>query len=121
MIVHDIDGNIDGPIKVSIDYMYLSERTGKNQEPNHNPPYLIMIEHRHGRCWAYQVPNKGVNDKANWLPRRMVQDLDNNGMRGAKIQLKSDQEPSIVNIQTAVQEIRPGMVVLTNSPVGESQ
>ena len=121
MIVFDTDGNIDGPIKVSIAYMYLSERTGKNQESNHNPPYLVMIEHRHGRCWACQVPNRGVNDQANCLPRRMVQDLDNNGMRDAKIQLKRDQEPSIVNIQTAVQEIRPGMVVLTNSPVGESQ
>ena len=80
-----------------------------------------MIEYRHGRCWAYLVSNKGVNDKANWLPRRMVQDLDNSGLRNAKIQLKSDQEPSIINMQTAVQEIFPGMVVLTNSPVGESQ
>ena len=55
------------------------------------------------------------------MPRRMVQDLDNNGLRDAKIQLNSDQEPSIMNVQAAAQEIRPGMVVLTNSPVGESQ
>ena len=50
-----------------------------------------------------------------------MQDLDNNGMKDAKIQLKSDQEPSIINVQTAIQEIRPGMAIPTNSPVGESQ
>ena len=118
-IVPDIETG-KGPTKVSIDYMYLHERSGRSQE-KHNPPYMVMIEHRHGRCWAYQVPNKGVHDRANWLPTRIVQDLDNNGMKDAKIQLKSDQEPSIVNVQIAVQDIRPGMVIPTNSPVGESQ
>ena len=80
-----------------------------------------MIEHRHGRCWAYQVLNKGVYDRASWLLKRMVQDLDNNWTRDAKIQLKSDQDSFIVNVQTAIQEIRSGMVIPTNSPVGESQ
>ena len=36
-IVLDTDGNVEGPIKVSIDYMHLHERTGKDQEPRHNP------------------------------------------------------------------------------------
>ena len=117
----DVEKGVEGPIKASIDHMYLHERTERFHEARHNPPYLVMTEHRHGRCWAYQVPNKGIHDKANWLPARIVQDLDNNGLKGAKIQLKSDQEPSIVNIQTAVQEIRPGMVIPTNSPLGESQ
>ena len=101
--------------------MYLHERIGKDKEVKHNPPHLIVIEHRHGRCWAYQVPNKGVHDRASWLPKRIIQDLDNNGMKDAKTQLKSDQEPAIVNVQTAIQELRPGMVIPTNSPVGESQ
>ena len=116
-----MDNGLEGPIKVSMDYMYLHERTNKYKETKHNPPHLILVEHRHGRCWAYQVPNKGVHDKASWLPRRIVQDLDNNGLEDAKIQLKSDQVPSIVKLQTAVQEIRPGMVIPTNSPVAESQ
>ena len=121
IVVPDVENGIEGLIKVSIDYMYLHERTRQGQESKYNPPYLVMIEHRHGRCWVYQVPNKGVHDRANWLPMKIVQDLDNNGLKDVKIQLKSDQEPSIVNVQTAVQEIRPGMVIPTNSPVGESQ
>ena len=101
--------------------MYLHERIGKHRETTHNPPHLVMVEHRHGRCWAYKVPNKGIHDKANWLSRRIIQDLDNNGLKDAKIQLKTDQEPAIVNLQTEIQELRSGRVIPTNSPVGESQ
>ena len=71
-LVPDTDGE-DGPVKVSLDYMYLHERIGKFREVQHNPPYLVVIEHRHGRCWAHQVPNKGVNDGAHWVPKRIVQ------------------------------------------------
>ena len=59
-IVSDID-DVEGLVKVSLDYMYLHERVGKNREVQHNPPYLVIVEHRSGRCWTYQVPNKGVN------------------------------------------------------------
>lgn len=47
--------------------------------------------------------------------------MDNNGIKDATIQLKTDQEPAIVNLQTEIQEMRSGMVIPTNSPVGESQ
>ena len=94
---------------------------GKNKEAKLNPLHLMVIGHKHRRYWAYQVPNKGVHDRAHWLPRRIIQDLDNNGMKDEKIQLKSDQEPSIVNVHTMVQELRPGMVIPTGNPVGESQ
>ena len=120
MIVPDVDNDTKGPMKVSLDYMYLHERIGKYKESNHNPPHLIMIEHKHGRCWAYQIPNKGIHDKANWLPRRIIQDLENNGLKDVKIQFKSDQEPAIVNLQAEIQELRSGMVIPTNSFVGES-
>ena len=68
-IVPDIEMG-DGPTKVFLDYMYLHERVGKYQDVRHNPIYLVVIEHRHGRCWAHQVPNKGINDGAYWVPRR---------------------------------------------------
>ena len=82
---------------------------------------MVAIEHKHGRCWAYQVQNKGAHGAAHWLPKRMTQDWENSGFKDVRIQLKSDQETSIINVQTAIQEIRPGMVIPTNSPVGESQ
>lgn len=109
-----------GPVKVSIDYMYLHERTGKHRDDAYNPPHMVMVEHRHGRCWAYRVPNKGILEDAEWLPERMVKDIDDNGMRHEKIQMKSDQEPAIVAVQKAIQDLRPN-VIPTNSPVGESE
>ena len=118
-IVPDIEHG-KGPTTVSIDYIYLHERRGQYKESNENPPHMIMIEHKSGRCWAYRVPSKGVLEEAHWLPERMIQDLDNNGMRHEKIQMKPDQEPSIVAVQRAIQELRPN-VIPTNSPVGESE
>ena len=63
IVVPDTDTGA-GPTKVSMDYMYMYDRIGKHRDIQHNPPYLIVIEHRHGRCWAHQVPNKGVKDGA---------------------------------------------------------
>ena len=58
----------DGPTKVSLNYMYLYDRVGRYRDIQNNPPYVVIIEHKHGRCWAYQVPNKGVNEGAQlWI------------------------------------------------------
>ena len=119
MIVPDTETG-KGPTTFSIDYMYLHERVGKYRDNAYNPPHMVMVEHKHGRCWAYRVPNKGAMENAYWLPERMVKDLDDSGMRHEKIQMKSNQEPSIVAVQTAIQELRPN-VIPTNSPVGESE
>ena len=119
MIVPDIESG-NGPIKVSIDYMYLHERRGKYKDTSNNPPHMVMIEHRHGRCWAHRVPNKGVMDEAYWLLERMIEDLDNSVMRLDSIQLKSDQEPAIISVQKRIQELRPNIIPI-NSPVGESE
>ena len=45
---------------------------------------MIMVDHKHGRCWAYRAPNKGVLEEAYWLPGRMVQDSDNNGFKSQR-------------------------------------
>ena len=55
------------------------------------------------------------------MPKRLVSDWDNNGMKDAVIQLKTDQEPAIVTLQAAVQEVRKREVIPVNSPVGESE
>ena len=59
-VVPDVDGNIDGPINISIDYMYRHDMKSQDGDVHYNPPYLVAIEHRHGRCWAYQVASKGA-------------------------------------------------------------
>ena len=62
-----------------------------------------MVEHKRGRCWAYRFPSKGVLDEAHWLPEQLVKDLDGMGPRHEIIQMKSDQEPSIIAVQKAIQ------------------
>ena len=120
-IVPDIDGNAKGPIKTTIDYMYVHDRKSQSGETSWNPPYLIAVEHKHGRCWAYRVSNKGAYGAAHWLPKRMVQDWENSGFKDVRVQLKSDQEPSIVELESALQPTWPGVLIQVNSPVGESE
>ena len=120
MLVQDAE-KLDGkPAKISVDHMYLHERAGQYNDNACNPPQMVMVDHKSGRLWVYRVPNKGIMEGAAWLPRRMVQDIDNCGYADVQIQLKSDQEPAIVNVQTTIQEARP-KIVPTNSPVGESE
>ena len=55
------------------------------------------------------------------MPRRTAKDVDNCGTKTARIQIKSDQEPAIVNVQEEIREVRRGKTICTNSPVGESE
>ena len=110
MVVPDIEAGINSPTKFSIDYMYLHERIGQFKNMESNPFQLVMIDHNRGRVWAYRVPNKGVLEGAAWLPKRIVQDMNNCGNETSTIQLKSDQEPAIVILQTAIQELKPNII-----------
>ena len=120
-LVPDVDGSHEGPTKISLDYMYLNDRRKGEQDVHNNPPQLVMVDHRFGRIWAHRVPNKGIWGKAEWVPWRIIQDLDNSGIQSIKLQVKTDQEPAMINIQTAMQELRPDKIIPTNSPVGESE
>ena len=120
-IVRDVDVDQSGPVKISMDYFYLHDRKGQRNEEPWNPPHMIVTEHRHGRVWAHRVPNKGVHKEASWLPKRIIQDLDNTGLQNTRIITKSDQEPAIIDVQTTMQELRPNMMIPTNSPIGESE
>ena len=119
LIVPDVDKGITGPTKISMDYMYLYDRSDRSVQANN--PHFVVVEHKYGRVRAYQLPNKGVMGGAHWLPRRFINDWNNNGMKDAVIQLKTDQEFAMVNIQLAVQELRDREIIPINSPVGESE
>lgn len=120
-IVPDTDGKLVGPTKVSLDYMYLHEWQEKRSEGDQNPPHLVTVEHKHGRVWAYRAPNKCIHAEAPWLPKRIAQDWDNVGFKDIAIQLRTDQEPSIVQLQSAIQTERAATMIPINSPVGESE
>ena len=55
------------------------------------------------------------------MPKRLVSDWDNVGMKGAIVQLKTDQGPAMVTLQAAIQEVRKREVIWIHSPVGESE
>lgn len=65
------------------------------------------------------MPSKGVNEDAHGVPKRVVHILENSGLGAARILLKTDQEPAIVCVQQAIQELKPNIAPI-NSPVGES-
>ena len=121
VIVPDIHNKHVGPMGISMDYMYLNEKTKGEQENTNNPPHLIVVDHKHGRLWAHRMPNNGVWGKAEWVPRRILQDLSNNGMQNVKLHIKTDQEPAMVNVQTTLQELSPNRTIPMNNPVGESE
>ena len=78
-IVQDTESG-EGPSKVSVEHLYLHERVGKHRDIQHNLPYMIVVEHKIGRCWAHRAPNKAINDGAYWVPRRVLQDIENSGL-----------------------------------------
>ena len=56
-----------------------------------------------------------------WLVKRVVSDIEDLGYSSAKILLKPDREPAIVDLQRKVMAARSGETVPKHSPVGESQ
>ena len=121
MTIPDVDGSDEGPTNISMDYMYLGETNKEDRDTPTNPPHLVIVDHRHGRIWAHRVPHKGSFGQAEWVPRRILPDLANNGMQSMKIHVKTDQEPAMVNIQIALQDLNPDRVIPINSTVGGSE
>ena len=71
-VVPDTDATNEGPVTISMDNVYLHDRVAKYKESRWNPPYLVVVEHRHGRIWAYQTPSKGPNEDVSWPPARLI-------------------------------------------------
>ena len=73
--------------------------------------------------WAYPVSNnKGVEDEE-WVATRITADLNSAGFQHCKIVFKTDQEPSVVEMQHDVMRKRTEQGLSTslqNSSVGDS-
>jgi hypothetical protein len=105
-----------GQTKYSIDYM-----TMDSVDEGKAPASMVMVNHEDGGIFAYGTVGKGIQGDKYWLAKRIAKDIDNCGTKTAKIQIKPDQEPAIVNLQEEVRELRRGRTICTNSPVGESE
>lgn len=84
-------------------------------------PQLAMVDHNHGRALPYTAPKKGVVGEAEWLPSRMIRDIDNMGYQDVTIQIKSDQESPIIAVQEYIRMHRRQPIIPINSPVGQSE
>ncbi len=100
--------------KYSFDYMTMDsvdEEKSSGNAGHGQPRGRRHIRIRHSR-------ERHPGDKY-WLAKRIAKDIDNCGTKDARIQVKTDQEQAIVNLQEEVGELRRGKTICTNSPVGE--
>lgn len=114
--VPDTEGREGKPNKFSIDYIYLNDDERKKDQPR-----MVMVDHNHGLVFSYSIPKKGAIGEAEWVPSRMIRDIDNMGYKDVTIQIKSDQEPAIVAVQEYIRLHRNSQTIPINSPVGESE
>ena len=126
----------DGVPRVSMDYMFFTEYgvfgTADEAEASikengdverHCLTVMVLKDFRYKSLWAYPVEGKGVG-AAEWLVNQIVEDLDTCGLDWCRLVLKSDQEPSIIEIQHAIKDARGKAhshgTAIENSKVGDS-
>ena len=94
----------------------------ERDDPNLSMTILMMQEASTHLIWAYPLSKKGVEDEE-WVSTRISADLESAGLQHCKIVFKSDQEPSVVEMQHDVMRKRTEQGLSTslqNSPVGDS-
>ena len=95
---HNVNNDIgatEGSVNnVSMDYMFLNDNTGDGEQPN-----LVVVDHNHGRIFAYGVPKNGAWGESAWVPRRAARDLNNMVYGTTKITNKT--RPGTINSSIA--------------------
>ena len=97
-----------------MDYAYLQEETIESEDEfaeersaSVSMTILVMFETLCESVWAYTVRAKGVASDP-WLPDKLAQDLATVGVANARIVVKTDTEPAIVDLRKAVGASRGG-------------
>ena len=98
---------------ISIDYAYLGD--AKREDETKVQPIIVIKDRKKGTIKAHMLEEKGVNAYA---IKRVGQDIGLMGYK--KIILKSDNEPAIIALKSAVKTERPEEIIMEESPVGES-
>lgn len=127
----------DDVARIAMDYMFLTEYwffytqdAAEESTRKHDGQVrscitvLVIKDFKHKSIWAYPVEGKGIA-AAEWLVAQVIEDLDTCGLDGCHMVVKSDQEPSIIEVQREISEFRRragvGGTALENSRVGDSQ
>ena len=95
----DTEAAENGVSTFSMDYMQLNDVDGERAKST-----MVMVNHEDGGIFVYANLGKGIQGDKCWLPRRMAMDIDNCGVKDAKVQIKSDQGPAIVAAQQGTQQ-----------------
>ena len=97
--------------RISLDYQELLSVPKKNPKPEDNVVKIIVAkDEESGAVLAYRVTTKGPGDT--WMIKRLVKDIEEMGRQD--IVLKTDGEPAMIALQSAVQAARGGRTVLEN-------
>ena len=104
-----------GPV-ISLDYGF---KASNDEAESDLSPVLVAYDHGQYALWTLEVEEKGVESGIGvaWL----VEKLNFAGYSGCKVTLKSDNEPSILAVKTAVAVKRGVETGLVESPVRESK
>ena len=113
--------------RVLMDYGFLHEEEtvtetehGNETESKVSMTVLVMLETMCSSIWAYAIEGKGAVS-VEWVAQQVVDDIETVGLSKERIISKTDQEPSIVQLQQEVATRRKdGGTALENSRVGDS-
>ena len=97
---------------VHVDYWFLRDQPGGD-----STPVLVAKDDETKSFAAHVVFQKGNLD---WVADRVVEDIDRFG-HSAKVCIKSDQEPALVDLVRTVKNKRSGETILEHSKVYDSQ
>ena len=101
-------------VTIHMDYAFL----GSEEAEEGMQPTLVMFDDDKLSFWALAVKQKGAT---NAVVKYVAGILEQSGYQGQRITMKSDQEPSIVALKTAVAAARVGETVPIESPVRASK
>ena len=114
-------------VRVSMDYCFLSEGASIKKTDHEQTEaartvmtVLVVVETLCRSIWAYACESKGASEA--WVVEQVAYDLQTVGLANERIVIKSDQEPSIIEMQRAVaaQRAGHGSTAIENSRVGDS-
>ena len=113
--------------RVMLDYCYFKENARRSadehtesEEAKVSLAVLVLKETMCDPVWAYALKSKSVAED-HWVADQIVDDLNTIGMAKDRIIVKSDQEASIVELQSEIARRRSDVgTSLENSKVGDS-
>ena len=101
-------------VTVHMDYAFMTPE----EKQEDMQPVLVVYDDDKRSFWALGVEHKGADEA---VVKYVAGILDQSGYRGQRITMKTDQEPSIVNLKKAVAAERVGETVPIESPVRASK